>query len=107
MKRRQLQEQVSDHTNQDDHHARHQHSAEEGHIFARRQHVGRAAEEDQCGAAQRQADQIAHAGRKVRVQHRPKDIAEEAGESEGGNNPGGFIRRFVGQEHQTVHPHEG
>ncbi len=29
MKRRQLQEQVSDHTNQDDHHARHQHSAEE------------------------------------------------------------------------------
>ncbi len=56
VQRRQLQEQVSDHTNQHHHDAGHQHTAEERHVFARRQHVGRAAEEDQRRTAQRQAD---------------------------------------------------
>ncbi|CSQ00962.1 Uncharacterised protein [Shigella sonnei] len=45
MQSRQLQEDISNHTNQHHHNTRHQHTAEERHIFAGGQHICRAAEE--------------------------------------------------------------
>ena len=103
MQSRQLQENIGNHTDKHHNHARHQHAAEEGHIFTGRQHVGRAAEKHQRGSAQRQANQIAHACRQVGIEHRPQDIAKEAGKGKRGNNAGRFICRFIGQEHQAIH----
>lgn len=103
MQSRQLQENVGNHTDKHDHHARHQHSAEEGHIFTGGQHVGRAAEEHQRGTAQRQANQIAHTRRQVGVKHWPQDVAQKTGKGERGNDTRWLIRGFIGQEHQAVH----
>ena len=106
MQGRQLQEDVSHHTNQHHHDTRHQHTAEEGHVLTGGQHVGRAAEEHQRGTAQRHTNHIAHSGGQIRVQHRSQDVAQEAGEGERGQNTDRFIRGFVGQEHQPIHPHQ-
>lgn len=66
---RDLQEQVGDHRHQQHHKTGHHHAGQERHVFTGGQHVRRAAEEDGCGAAQRQHDQVARAG----VQERTED----------------------------------
>lgn len=106
MQRRQLQEDVRQHTDQHNHDTCHQHTAKEGHVLTGGQHVGRAAEEHQRGTAQRHTNHVAHSGRQIGIQDWPQNVAQEAGKGERGENTHRFIRGFVGQEHQTVHTHQ-
>ena len=106
MQGRQLQEDISNHTNQHHHNTRHQHTAKERHIFAGGQHIRRAAEEHQRRSAQCHSDYVTHSSRQVGVQNWSEDISQKTGKGECGDNPGRLIRRFVGQEHQTIHTHQ-
>ncbi|MNT61331.1 hypothetical protein D3C72_1989700 [compost metagenome] len=106
MQGRQLQEDVCHHADQYNHDTRHQHSAEERHVFTGRQDVSGAAEEHQCRTTQRHANHITHPRRQIGVEDRSQDITQEAGESERRQNTNRFVSGFVGQEHQTIHAHQ-
>lgn len=99
---RDLQEQVGDHRHQQHHKTGHHHAGQERHVFTGGQHVRRAAEEDGCGAAQRQHDQVARAGVQERTEDWTKGVSHETGQRKRRQNARRAVGQFMGQEHQAI-----
>ncbi|MNN42365.1 hypothetical protein D3C81_1565390 [compost metagenome] len=98
-----LEEEAGHYGAQQDEEAGGDETAEEAHVLARNQHIGRQATEHQGRHGEGRADHLSATGHaQVTVEDRAEDEAHEAGESEGGNQAPDRITQFVGEEEQAV-----
>ncbi|MNR12030.1 hypothetical protein D3C85_1283590 [compost metagenome] len=98
-----LEEQAGQHRPHQHEEAGRDETAEEAHVLAGDQHIGRQAAEYQCSHGKGRADHFGAAlHAQVTVEDWAKQEAHETGEGKGGHQAPDRIFQFVGEEEQAV-----